>query len=359
MASQLTEELAWAVMREREGRAKAPTLNSSLLTETASKDYVDPTAVVSVQDLRKTYPGGVEALRGISFDVREGEIFGMLGPNGAGKTTTIGILTTTVRPSSGRAIVAGHDVVRDGLAVRRDIGVAFQESVLDNDFSGLDNLRLHARLWRVPAERAQERIASLLESLELTERARDGVRTYSGGMRRRLEIARALLSDPRVLFLDEPTLGLDPAVRQGIWDAIEQLRSRYGVTVVLSTHYLEEAERVCDRVAIIHHGSIVALDTPKALLTSLGEEAVEIKLDTEPAAVLPLLAGLRMNGSSPLVMGKTITIPLADGATDSARLIDAIRGSGITAAAVGVRRTTLNDAFLKLTGAGVNGQNGS
>jgi len=235
--------------------------------------------------------------------------------------------------------------------------VAFQESVLDNDFSGLDNLRLHARLWRVPRDEADERIASLLESMELTDRAGDGVRTYSGGMRRRLEIARALLANPQVLFLDEPTLGLDPAVRQDIWDAIEQLRRRYGVTVVLSTHYLEEAERVCDRVAIVHQGRVVALETPKALLGALGDEAVELKVD-DPAAVLPALAGLGLNGSSPLVMGKTITIPLTDGSMQAAGLMEEIRASGITAIAMGIRRTTLNDAFLKLTGAGVNGHNG-
>ena len=359
MNGYLIEELASATIREQRDLAgvNRPEMSRSVNTNGVAQPRADGEAVVSVRDLRKTYAGGVEALRGISFEVREGEIFGMLGPNGAGKTTTIGILTTTVRPSSGSALVAGHDVVRDPLAVRGAIGVAFQESVLDNDFSGLDNLRLHARLWRVPRDEADERIASLLESMELTDRAGDGVRTYSGGMRRRLEIARALLANPQVLFLDEPTLGLDPAVRQDIWDAIEQLRRRYGVTVVLSTHYLEEAERVCDRVAIVHQGRVVALETPKALLGALGEEAVELKVD-DPAAVLAALAGLGLNGSSPLVMGKTITIPLTDGSMQAAGLMEEIRASGITAIAMGIRRTTLNDAFLKLTGAGVNGHNG-
>jgi ABC-2 type transport system ATP-binding protein len=360
MNGYITDELALAMLRERRELAGAkPEMSRAAKTDGAAQRSANSEAVVSVRDLRKTYSGGVEALKGISFEVREGEIFGMLGPNGAGKTTTIGILTTTVRPSSGSAVVAGHDVVSEPLSVRGAIGVAFQESVLDNDFSGLDNLRLHARLWRVPRDEADERIAALLESMELTERARDGVRTYSGGMRRRLEIARALLANPQVLFLDEPTLGLDPAVRQDIWDAIEQLRRRYGVTVVLSTHYLEEAERVCDRVGIVHQGRIVALDTPKALLRTLGEEAVELKVDDDPAAVLPALAGLGLNGSSPLVMGKTITIPLTDGSMQATGLMEEIRASGITAAAMGIRRTTLNDAFLKLTGAGVNSHNGS
>jgi ABC-2 type transport system ATP-binding protein len=357
MNDYLMNELEPEITRERREQAQAT--HADLNGGSRQPPGSDSSAVVWVRGLRKTYPGGVEALRGISFDVHEGEIFGMLGPNGAGKTTTIGILTTTVRPSSGYAVVAGHDVVRYPLAVRRAIGVAFQESVLDNEFSGLDNLRLHARLWRVPSATADERIDGLLEAMDLTQRARDGVRTYSGGMRRRLEIARALLSNPRVLFLDEPTLGLDPAVRQDIWESIEQLRLRSGVTVVLSTHYLEEAERVCDRVAIIHQGRMIALDTPKALLRSLGEEAVELKVEEDPGSVLQVLAGMGLNGSSPLVMGKTITIPLTDGATEAARLMAEIRGSGLTAAAMGTRRTTLNDAFLRLTGAGVNGQNGS
>jgi ABC-2 type transport system ATP-binding protein len=356
----LSPQLARAVMREREEQsrpARSGGPGAAVLTP-PHRSATDSGDVVQVQDLKKTYAVGVEALKGISFGVREGEIFGMLGPNGAGKTTTIGILTTTVRPSSGTAIVAGHDVVREPLAARSAIGVAFQESVLDNDFSGIDNLRLHARLWRVPRAIADERITGLLEALELTDRAADGVRTYSGGMKRRLEIARALISNPRVLFLDEPTLGLDPAVRQGIWDIVEQLRRRYGVTVVLSTHYLEEAERVCDRVAIVHEGRIVALETPKALLTALGEESVELKLDRDPAAVLPALAGLDLNGSSPLVFGNTVTIPISNGTKPAAGLMEDIQATGIVAAAIGVRRTSLNDVFLRLTGAGANSLNG-
>jgi ABC-2 type transport system ATP-binding protein len=356
MIEYLIEKLASEEVRERRQQARARGGATALAG--APEPAASPGPVVSVRDLRKTYAGGVEALKGISFDVREGEIFGMLGPNGAGKTTTIGILTTTVRPSGGGALVAGHDVVREPLAVRASIGVTLQESVLDNDFSGLDNLRLHARLWRVPRADADERITRLLEAMELMGRVNDSVRTYSGGMRRRLEIARALLSDPQVLFLDEPTLGLDPAVRQGIWETIEQLRLRYGVTVVLSTHYLEEAERVCDRVAIVDKGEVVALDTPKALLAELGDEAVELKLDDDPVGVLRSLTHLRLNGSSPLVFGKTVTIPVGNGSKPAAELLEEIRATGIDALAIGIRRTSLNDVFLRLTGAGVNGQNG-
>jgi ABC-2 type transport system ATP-binding protein len=178
---------------------------------------------IVVEELARTYPGGVQAIRGVSFRVRQGEVFGLLGPNGAGKTTTISVLTTLVRPSGGTAIVGGHDVVADPLAARSSIGVVFQDSVLDNEFSGEANLRLHAGLWRVPD--AASRIASMLDAVGLSERAGDSVRTYSGGMRRRLEIARALLGRPRVLFLDEPTLGLDPIVRQELWHTIAHYAS--------------------------------------------------------------------------------------------------------------------------------------
>src|SRR3990170_809103 len=178
---------------------------------------------VRVEDLHKTYLGGVEAVRGLWFDVGEGEIFGLLGPNGAGKSTTLGVLTTVVRPTRGRAYVAGYDVRLHPLEVRRSIGVVFQESVLDNEFTGRENLRLHARLWRMPRHAAEQRIDELLVTMGLADRADDNVRTYSGGMRRRIEIARALLAGPRVMFLDEPTTGLDPAIRDVIWQLIERL----------------------------------------------------------------------------------------------------------------------------------------
>ncbi len=266
--------------------------------------------VVSVKDLQKTYANGIQAVKGISFDVQEGEIFGMLGPNGAGKTTTIGVLTTIVRPSGGQVTVAGHDVMKEPLAVRRLTGVVFQDTVLDNDFSGLDNLLLHARLWRMPRREAKERIGALLASMELKERANDGVRTYSGGMRRRLEIARALLARPQVLFLDEPTLGLDPAARHRTWDLIQQLRRQDRVTIVLSTHYLEEADRLCDRVAIIHQGRIVALDSPKALRESLGEEVLELRVDGNAAAASQAIAGSSAIASEPVLISDTITVAL-------------------------------------------------
>ena len=314
--------------------------------------------VVSVKDLQKTYANGIQAVKGISFDVQEGEIFGMLGPNGAGKTTTIGVLTTIVRPSGGQVSVAGYDVTKEPLAVRRLTGVVFQDTVLDNDFSGLDNLLLHARLWRMPSREAKERIGALLASMELTERANDGVRTYSGGMRRRLEIARALLARPQVLFLDEPTLGLDPAARHGMWDLIQQLRRQDRVTIVLSTHYLEEADRLCDRVAIIHQGRIVALDSPKALRESLGEEVLELRVDGDPAAASRAIAGSSAIASEPVLISDTITVALKSSGA-APQLMEAVQQAGLTVESMSVRRSTLDDVFMHLTGGRLGDENGS
>src|SRR5574341_1567633 len=311
------------------------------------------TPVISVNGLRKAYTGGLEAVKGISFDVPTGEVFGLLGPNGAGKTTTVCVLTTTVRPTAGEMMLAGHDVVRDPLAVRRETGVVFQDSVLDNDFSGLENLQLHARLWRVPAKQARERTESLLDIMDLSGRAADSVRTYSGGMRRRLEIARALLARPRVLFLDEPTVGLDPAVSGSIWNVIRQLRDLEQVTIVLTTHYLEEAEAVCDRVGIMNEGRIIALDSPGALLEALGREVLELQVDGDPQEAAATL--LSLEARDPQVVGRTVTVPLQNGSGDTSALIEAVRGAGVSLAAVAVRRSTLNDVFMRLTGTRLNG----
>jgi ABC-2 type transport system ATP-binding protein len=312
---------------------------------------------VAVRDLRKVYPNGVEALGGIGFTVDDGQIFGLLGPNGAGKTTTLGILTTLVRPTSGTARVDGHDVARAPLAVRRSIGVVFQDSVVDNEFTGEQNLRFHARLWRMPD--AKPRIESLLAEIGLAGRAGDPVGTYSGGMRRRLEIARALLARPRVLLLDEPTLGLDPVVRSELWQLVRELKAREQVTVVLSTHYLEEAEHVCDRVAIIDRGRIVAADTPARLVAGLGRHVLELRVGGSHAgeagdAVEPVLDALRAHpvGSSPPIrVGTTITVPSDD---DREALGERAAHLGLTELGVTatiVRPATLNDVFLSLTAA--------
>jgi ABC-2 type transport system ATP-binding protein len=302
---------------------------------------------VVVEDLTKTYPGGVRAVRGISFSVRQGEVFGLLGPNGAGKTTTIGVLTTLVRPTSGTASVGGHDVLADPLAARQSIGVVFQDSVLDNEFSGAANLWLHARLWRVPD--AAARIASLLDAVELSARASHSVRSYSGGMRRRLEIARALLGRPSVLFLDEPTLGLDPIVRQELWRTIAALREQEQVTVLLSTHYLEEAQSVCDRVAIVDRGEIIALDSPTRLIAQVGPQMLDLRVDGDPSHVLAALEDLAPSVSEPLLSGSTVSVASSEPSEALTERVNALAPTSLGVTTMTVRPTTLNDVFLILT----------
>jgi ABC-2 type transport system ATP-binding protein len=245
--------------------------------------------------------------------------------------------------------VAGYDVTRDPIAVRRAIGVGFQDSVLDNEFSGLENLRLHARLWRMPRREAEVRIKSLLDAIGLSGRAKDGVRTYSGGMRRRLEIARALLANPLIILVDEPTVGLDPTVRHDIWMLIKQMRREQGVTVLLSTHYLEEAERVCDRVAILHEGRVVALETPRRLVADLGQHILEVAVEDGNDVVVKALADAGLCPSAPLVVADMVSLALNGDASDVDRILSLVRAARPAAAAMTLRRTTLNDVFLHLT----------
>src|ERR671939_404690 len=233
---------------------------------------------VKATRLTKTYPGGVEAVKAIDFEVEPGQVFGLLGPNGAGKSTTVGMLTTTIEPTSGSARLAGFDVAAEPLAARRVSSVVFQEAVVDRSLTGRRNLEIHGRLWAVDPREAAMRIDELAATLGLARLIDRPVGSYSGGERRRLEIARALVSEPAVLFLDEPTVGLDPRIRHELLDLIAGLRDRNDMTILLTTHYLDEAERLCDRVAIVHAGRIVALDTPAALLADLGSELLELRI---------------------------------------------------------------------------------
>jgi ABC-2 type transport system ATP-binding protein len=305
---------------------------------------------VRVRDLRKTYANGVTALHGVSFDVRDGEIFGLLGPNGAGKTTTVGVLTTLVRPTGGEALVADRDVASDPLAVRRRIGVVFQDSVLDNDFSGAENLWLHARLFGLRPAVAARRIDALLRLMDLDGRADDGVRTYSGGMRRRLEIARGLLAGPRILFLDEPTVGLDPQVRNEIWRLVAELREREGVTIVLTTHYLEEAELVCDRVGVLHAGDMVALDTPSRLVEDLGSQVIEARVLGDPGPVASTLEGSGIGTHAALVASGSVTMASDASSGNITDVLGSLVEAHSEVVGTAVRRTTLNDVYLHLTG---------
>jgi ABC-2 type transport system ATP-binding protein len=303
---------------------------------------------VEVRHLRKTYPGGVEAVRGLDFDVAPGEVFGLLGPNGAGKSTTIGMLTTTIAPTSGTAALVGHDVVERPLWARRVSSVVFQEAVVDRGLTGRANLELHARLWGVEARVAAARIDDLASLLGVGDILGRTVASYSGGQRRRLEIARALVSAPRVLFLDEPTVGLDPRIRFELLDAIAGLRAREEMTIVLTTHYLEEAERLCDRVAILHAGAIVALDTPAALLAGLGGELLELRVDGDVPVALAALAARGVDARDAYVVGSTMTVPLHDVSAGAA--LAAINQAGIGTSAISSRRPTLDDIYLRLTG---------
>lgn len=319
-----------------------------------SDDVIDPTTnhlgspAVEVRGLRKRYPGGVEAVRGVDFEVAGGEVFGLLGPNGAGKSTIVGMLTTTIAPTGGKAVVGGHDVGLEPLAARAVSSVVFQDAVVDAGLSGRANLELHRRLWGIPSREAEPRISELTAALGLEAFLDRSVATYSGGQRRRLEIARALCSSPRILFLDEPTVGLDPRIRHELLDVIADLRDRAELTVVLTTHYLDEASRLCDRVAIIHRGSLVALDSPAALLAGMGREILELRVEGDGSAALGRLRERGIGGSDSYVLGARVTVPLHEhGAGD---VFAALDSAGITAVEISTRAPTLDDVYLRLTG---------
>jgi ABC-2 type transport system ATP-binding protein len=308
--------------------------------------------VIVAEELVKTYPGEVHAVRGLSFSVAAGESFGLLGPNGAGKSTTIGMLNTTIRPTSGRALLAGFDVQADPMDARRVSSVVFQDPVLDRPLTGRQNLQLHLRLWRVPKAEGLARLAELTTAVGLAGLLDRPVATYSGGQRRRLEIVRALLSAPRVLFLDEPTVGLDTRIRHDLFDTITALRERTGVTVLLTTHYLDEAERLCDRLAIIDDGRIVACDTPARLLASLGGAILELRTGGEPAATLAALRRRGIGDDDAVVIGGTITIPLHG--MPPSRALDLLHDLDLPVRALATRVPTLDDVYLRLTGNRIN-----
>ena len=298
--------------------------------------------MIDVDELGRTF-GELEAVKGVSFAVAEDEVFGFLGPNGAGKTTTISMLCTLLRPSAGRATVNGFDVVGQRSDVRRSIGLVFQQTTLDDALTAEQNLRFHAYAYGVPAEVREPRLRELLVLVELWDRRGDRVRTFSGGMKRRLEIARGLLHHPRVLFLDEPTLGLDPQTRRRIWEYLGELREREGLTIFMTTHYMDEAEQ-CDRIAVIDHGEIVALDTPAGLKAAVGGDLVTIDTPDLGAAATELRDRF---GLEPTIGDGTITVQVQGG---EAFLPDFVRQFGRPIDAIGLRRPTLDDVFLHLTG---------
>lgn len=298
-------------------------------------------AIIETRALAKAY-GTIQAVRGIDLSIEKGEIFGLLGPNGAGKTTTIGMLCTIVRPTSGSASIAGYDIVKEPAEVRRNVGIVFQDLTLDTILTGIENLELHARLYGIPSVIRKARIQEMLELVDLKDRADDLTRTYSGGMRRRLELVRGLLHRPAVLFLDEPTLGLDPQTRARIWDYIKKMAKNDGITVVLTTHYMEEAEHVCDRVGIIDYGRIIVLGTPGELKDMLGGYVVVVRAknpSTESILGLPYVSGVKLNDGAVEIRMKEAHVHLPD-------LLSRIPNIE----SVETRAPTLNDVFIKLTG---------
>ena len=297
---------------------------------------------IAVSQLTKKY-GEIEAVRGIDFEVGVGETFSFLGPNGAGKSTTISILCTLIKPTSGRAAVAGHDVVRERDTVRRNIGLVFQDTTLDTYLTAEQNLRFHADLYGVPRAQLDARMKLVLDMVNLWDRRESLVRTYSGGMQRRLEIARGLLHAPHVLFLDEPTVGLDPQTRSSIWRYINELKQREDITIFLTTHYMDEAEH-CDRIAIIDHGKIVAIDTPEALKASIGKDRVQIQTADDEAAIAALKDTF---GIEAAMREGAVTFSVAGGEQFVPRLFAEF---SVPIQQVSVSRPSLDDVFMSYTG---------
>ncbi|GAB4074010.1 daunorubicin resistance protein DrrA family ABC transporter ATP-binding protein [Barrientosiimonas marina] len=301
--------------------------------------------IVEVNDLKKTYKDK-EAVKGVNFSVEKGEIFGFLGPNGAGKSTTIDMLSTINKPTSGDAIINGYHVASEKDRVRGSIGLIFQESTLDEKLTANENLKLHCRFYNVPKEKREERIQEVLEIVDLTENRYKIAEKFSGGMKRRLEIARGLLHYPRVLFLDEPTVGLDPNTRNHIWDYILKLKKKAGITIFLTTHSMDEAE-LCDRIAVMDHGEVIALDSPEKMKTDVGGDIIEIETADNEKAKATIEADYRLEVKEKDGM---LTFQINNG---SEFLVQFVKDFTVEILTVNLRRPTLNDVFMHLTGRGI------
>ena len=298
-------------------------------------------AAITITELTKRF-GNLAAVDGLSLEIREGEIFGLLGPNGAGKTTTLLMLTTLIPPTSGSAAVNGYDIVREPDRVRSSIGIVFQDPSSDETLTGYENLKLHGLLYDMPYDLRESRITEVLALVELSGRKDDVVKKYSGGMRRRLELARGLMHHPKILFLDEPTLGLDPQTREHIWEYIKKLATEKNITIILTTHYMDEADRLCDRLAIVDRGRIAALGPPRELKRELGGDIIHIRAkgsDTASLRALPFVKDVREDES-----GLSITVQ------DAGRHLQELLAKTGPVESVEVRPVTLEDVFLHYTG---------
>ena len=303
---------------------------------------------IRVENLTKTFDG-FTAVDGISFAVGEGELFGLLGPNGAGKTTTINMLSTLLRPTSGSAVVAGFDVARDRDAVRQSIGIVFQEPALDGRLTGRENLEFHTMMYGIGKAERRRRIDEVLTLVELADKAGTLVEKYSGGMKRRLEIARGLTHRPKVLFQDEPTLGLDAQTRRHIWEYVRKLNQEAGVTIILTTHYMEEADFLCRRVAIMDHGKFVALDTPSRLKDTLGGDVVSLELEGDTAAFLEALGHEDWIKRSKF-HDDVLSLTMEKGERRIPELVMLAQQKGVAVNCVNLRKPSLEDVFLHFTG---------
>jgi ABC-2 type transport system ATP-binding protein len=309
-----------------------------------------PRAAISVENIVKRY-GDFEAVAGITFDVADGEIFGLLGPNGAGKSTLIRMMTTLTPATAGRAIIAGHDVAREPDAVRRTIGVIPQALTSDIDLTVEENLSIYAKLYEVSKAERERNIDELLGAVDLLKWRHAQTKTLSGGMRRRLEIARGLVHNPRIFFLDEPTTGLDPVSRVAVWEMLNHLKNTRQLTMLITTHYMDEADRLCDRIAIVDHGKLVALDTPMALKASVpGSNVVEVQFTQESPAwpeQLNRLAGVTSVEPQSAGMYRLLT---SNGSLTTTQLVEMTSSSGSTIKSLNVQNTTLDDVFVFYTG---------
>ncbi len=313
------------------------------------------THIIETNQLTRGF-NGLMAVDKLDITVESGEIFGLLGPNGAGKTTTISMLCTILKPTSGTAKVNGFDVVKEANQVRKSIGIVFQDPSIDDRLTGRENLYMHANLYGVPASEQKERIDRILKLIELDDRAGDLMRTYSGGMRRRLELGRGLIHYPKVLFLDEPTVGLDPQTRDHIWKYIRELKEAHDITVVLTTHYMDEADRLCNRIGIMDHGKIIALDTPPKLKETLEGDVIMVK--TNKIDELSTLVAEKMGLTKTRVVDGTLEITVRQGKSLLPRIVEAATANNIFVESILLREPNLEDVFLHYTGRVIRADSG-
>ncbi len=312
--------------------------------------------MIKVENLTKEF-GKLRAVDNVSFSVKEGEIFGLLGPNGAGKTTTIKMLTTLLQPTHGNANVAGHDIRKDQNSVRNSIGIVFQDPSLDDELTGRENLEFHAILYKIGKEQRERKIKEVLKLVELEDKADTLVKFYSGGMKRRLEIGRGLIHEPRVLFLDEPTVGLDPQTRRHIWDYIKRLNEVSKVTLILTTHYIEEADYLCGRVAIVDHGKLVALNTPKILKDKLGGDVVSLQISGGDGALEKSFKSTKWVKAVSRHDG-TMDLTVEEGEKRIPALMEIAEKHNVKVDAVSLHKPSLEDVFIHYTGKSIREEEG-